>query len=154
MDRGSLSTILTRLRSIGADVVVFGGWAEELCGLRQPGFHSDVDLLYFAGGFDPIDRLLDDAPDLIEIQEKRLPHKRAYVYRGIRVELFLVSRDEQGFFTPFWGTKQYRWPSGTHGGLIEGLPVAAPAALAAYRRDHEGLKNAESRQRHRSSNSS
>ena len=141
MERGFLSAILTRLRYIGVDVVVFGGWAEELRGLRPSGSHSDVDLLYFADSFDPLDRSIDAAPDLIEIREKRLAHKRAFVYQDVRVELFLVSRDEQGFFTPFWGTKRYRWPLDTHGSLIEGLPVAAREALTAYRRDHEDLRD-------------
>ena len=139
-DRGSLRAILAGLRSIGADVVVFGGWAEELRGLRRTGPHSDVDLLHFAEDFGGIDRLLDGASDLIEIREKRFPHKRAFTYRGIRVELFLVSKDDQGFFTPFWGTKHYRWPPDIHGSVIDGLPVAASAGLTTYRRDHEGLK--------------
>jgi hypothetical protein len=142
IDLSFLRSTLTLLRSAGLDVVVFGGWAEELCGLREPGAHSDVDLLYFGDGFDPLDRLLGTVPDLAGIREKRLPHKRAFVSQGVRVELFLVSRDEQGLFTPFWGTKRYRWPRDTRGGIIDGLPVAAPSALIAYRSDYDQLMNA------------
>lgn len=117
MGLGFLSTILTRLQSVGLDVVVFGGWAEELSRLRQPGVHSDVDLLYFSDGFAPVDRLVSAAPDLSEIREKRFPHKRAFVHLGLRVELFLVSRDEQGLFTLFRGTRRYRWPVDTTASL-------------------------------------
>ena len=123
-------------------MVVFGGWAEELRGLREPGSHGDIDLLCFAEGFDRIDRLFDLAPDLVEIREKRFPHKRAFVDRGNRVELFLVSQDDQGLYSPFWGTLRYRWPRATRGSLIDGLPVAAVSALTRYRSDHDGLKNA------------
>jgi hypothetical protein len=142
MDGGFLRTVVTPLRSIGADVVVFGGWAEELRGLRDPGSHSDVDLLYFAPGFDAIDGHVVSAPDLIEIREKRFHHKRAFVQQSVRVELFLVSRDALGPFTPFWGREKYRWPLDVNGSVIDGLPVASAAALTAYRRDHEALVGA------------
>ena len=139
-DRAFLRSVVERLRSAGADVVVFGGWGEELRGICLPRQHGDVDLLYRGDGFELVDQLVVRSLDYMEIVQKRFPHKRAFTYQGVMIELFLVSRDSLGWFTPFWGTLQYRWPLDVEGGDVEGLPVAGSDALRAYRRDHEALR--------------
>lgn len=120
-------------------MAVFGGWAEELSGLIEPRAHSDVDLLLRAAGFAALDAFVAAAPDLVEIPEKRFPHKRAFEHRGVRVELFLVARDADGWPTRFWGTTCYRWPENVWGEEIDGLPVASVEAVTGFRRDHARL---------------
>ena len=73
---------------------VFGGWAEELTGLTPPRRHGDIDLLYPGHDFDRVDRFLDRAA-VDEWIGKRKPHKRAFEFEGVLVELILVQRDEQ-----------------------------------------------------------
>ena len=50
-----ISTIVNCLRAGGMDIWVFGGWAEELQGMRPPGLHTDVDLLLRAPDFGLLD---------------------------------------------------------------------------------------------------
>ncbi len=120
----------------GARIAVFGGWAEELRALRAPGPHSDIDLL--CEGFEPIDALLREDDSLIEIDLKRFAHKRAFEFRGARVELFLVEPTPSGWSTTFWGSA-YRWPDDVWGDAVQEMPVASPAALMSFRRDHDEI---------------
>jgi len=113
------------LASHGLRTWVFGGWGEELRGLGAPRAHADVDLLYPAPDFRRLDAL-----DLDWIAAKRLAHKRAFVLDGIMVDVVLVERDENG-----WYTGSFRWPPNVFasGGR---LPVASAEALTGYRASH------------------
>jgi hypothetical protein len=119
----------TLLRSRGIETWVFGGWGEELRGLIRPREHVDLDLLYPAESWDEVDALhLDWIPG------KRFGWKRAFVAEGIAVELFLVRRDEQGWYTEL-ARRVHRWPddlvaSNGH------LRVASTAALASFRHSY------------------
>src|SRR5438094_15823 len=73
-------------------VWLFGGWAEELRGLRAPCEHVDVDFLYPGRDFARVDRFLGETTDT-------RPHKRTFEVEGIAVELLLVQKDERGWFT-------------------------------------------------------
>ena len=84
----------------GFRVWLFGGWAEELRGLRPPAEHADVDLLYPAPDFRRLDEYIAAAP-VEEWKGKRRPYKRAFELDGVPVELFLVERDAGGWFTDF-----------------------------------------------------
>jgi hypothetical protein len=105
---------------------IFGGWGEELRGLCPPREHVDVDVLYPARDWSRVDAL-----SLDWIEGKRFPWKRAFRHDGTTVELFLVERDERGWFTQL-KLRRHDWPDNvfsTNGRL----PVASTAALASYR---------------------
>ena len=118
--------VVELLASRGVKVWVFGGWAEQLLGLDAPRRHVDVDLLYPADSFDHLDSL-----ELPWISGKRFPHKRAFAHDGVLVELFLVKRDDLGFYTELpRGT--HRWPRDVLSG-VHGLRVAGPDAVSGFR---------------------
>jgi hypothetical protein len=117
------------LASRGLDTWVSGGWGEELRGLILPRAHADVDLLYPASDWSEADALYLDW-----IEAKRHPWKRAFSLEGVMVELFLVQRDERGWFTQL-ARRRHDWPEnllGTNGRL----PVASTVALASYRHSY------------------
>jgi hypothetical protein len=119
----------TMLRARGIETWVFGGWGEELRGLAKPRPHMDLDLLYPAETWEAVDELhLDFVPG------KRLPWKRAFVLEGTVVELFLVQRDEQGWYTAL-KRRVHRWPENVLASNGH-LRVASTAALASYRHSY------------------
>jgi len=109
----------------GVKVWVFGGWAEQLVGLAPPRRHVDVDLLYPAQSFDALDAL--DLPWI----EKRSAHKRAFAHDGVMVEVFLMKRDDLGFYTELPGGT-FRWPRDVLSG-VHGLRVVGADSLRLYR---------------------
>lgn len=119
----------TLLRARGIETWVFGGWGEELRGLSGPRAHADLDLLYAAETWDEVDLL-----SLDWIAAKRYPWKRAFVLEGIAVELFLVQRDDQGWYTQL-ARRCHRWPENVLGSNGH-LRVASTAALASYRHSY------------------
>lgn len=123
------------LASEGVLTWIFGGWAEGLRGLRPPAEHSDVDLLYPASDFAAVDALLARRDDFKEIEMKRFAHKRAFVYEGTMVELFLVQEDAEGLYTNFNERFRFAWPNGTLA-RRGGLPVVGREALVSYRHLH------------------
>ncbi|HEY4348815.1 MAG TPA: hypothetical protein VGM80_14620 [Gaiellaceae bacterium] len=127
--------IQRRLEDEGLRTWIFGGWAEELRGLRNPGPHSDIDLLYPAGSFDLLDAVLVSAPELEQITEKRFSHKRAFVAAGTMVEVFLLRPCGNRHVTHFWGQLALEWPEHALGEL-DGARVASVSALGFYRAEH------------------
>jgi transposase len=114
------------LRSKGVETWVFGGWGEELRGLIRPRPHVDLDVLYAGESWDEVDALyLDWNP------AKRYEWKRAFILEGIQVELFLVQRDEHGWYTKL-ARRTHRWPDNVLASNGH-LRVASTAALASYR---------------------
>jgi len=126
IDLGLVLGAVDLLGSYGARTWVFGGWAEELRGLAPPREHRDIDLLYPAPRFERLDAL-----DLSWIEAKRLPHKRAFTLDGAAVELFLVQRDAEGWFTEF-ARVRHDWPPNVFAASGR-LPVASAAALTSFR---------------------
>ena len=105
-------------------VWLFGGWAEELRGLRAPCEHSDVDFLYPGRDFARVDRFLGQTDDT-------RPHKRTFEVEGIAVELLLVQKDERGWYTKLPAAR-HNWPSDVFANAGR-LPVASITALESYR---------------------
>ena len=105
-------------------VWLFGGWAEELRGLRAPCEHVDVDFLYPGRDFARVDRFLGETTDT-------RPHKRTFEVGGIAVELLLVQKDERGWFTQL-PAGRHDWPADVFANAGR-LPVASIAALEGYR---------------------
>ena len=99
-DLDFVQDVVQMLGERGVRVWVFGGWAEQLVGIAEPRRHVDVDLLYPAESFAELDAL-----DLPWLPGTRVPYKRAFAHDGVMVELFLVKRDDLGFYTEL--------PSGT-----------------------------------------
>ncbi len=103
-----LASIVDRLAEAGIEVLVFGGWAEELTGLSPPRPHRDIDLLLPAPSFAAVDRLIA-ADRSSEIRGKRFAHKRALRIGDIAVEITRVDRGAEGPVTLFWGDTPFRW---------------------------------------------
>lgn len=126
---------------------LFGGWAEELSGLRPPGPHWDIDLLYPAQSFRLLDEFLWAHDDAEEIRPKRFTHKRAFRWHGALVEVFLVCPETAGHITDFFGgIHQFLWPQDTlsYTALLPcgECPSASPAALRLYRERHGDVEQA------------
>jgi len=117
--------IVDALEAARLRVWLFGGWAEELRGLRAPCEHVDVDLLYPARDFSRVDRFI--GADEIDLR----PHKRSFELDGVPVELLLVQRDETGWYTEL-KRGRHRWPDDVFA-TAGRLPVASVAALEGYR---------------------
>jgi hypothetical protein len=143
--RRFLADTLQELAAAQIQAWVFGGWAEELQGLRPPGPHGDIDLLYPAEDFGRVDRFLQPHADLEEVPAKRFVHKRACVWRGVLIEIFLLPPTPAGFVTNFFGLYPFRWPDKTLSQaplLSIPAPVASPAALRLYREQHKAVEQA------------
>lgn len=127
--------VVEMLAEGGLRVWLFGGWAEELRGLSPPRRHRDVDLLYPAPDFDRLDAFFL-ASRLDEVGDDR-SYARAFQIEGIAVELLLVGRDTEGWFTDF-RRGRHRWPADV---FDRGAwpPVASEAALAGYRAAYASL---------------
>jgi hypothetical protein len=121
--------VQTMLRAEGVETWVFGGWGEELRGLIRPRDHVDLDLLYPGESWEDVDAL-----DLDWIDSKRLPWKRAFAQEAVAVELFLVQRDEQGWYTAL-RQRVHRWPDNVLASNGH-LRVASTAALASFRHSY------------------
>jgi hypothetical protein len=127
------------LRDGGVSVRIFGGWAEELLGLAPPRAHRDIDLLVLAGGFERVDALIAEL-GLDEVAAKRFPHKRAFVFEGVLVELLLVRGEGGRLVSDFWG-REWEWPADVCSG-DGALPVAGPQSVAAFRAQHPSRRAA------------
>ena len=136
-DLGTVRRVLQLLEESEVSCWIFGGWAEELRALCPARTHRDIDLLCRAASFSAVDEMLRTR-DLTEIEGKRFHHKRAFLFEGVMVELFLVQRAGRDFFTSFWGETRHDWPADTFEHVLD-LPVVGAQALADYRRSHDRL---------------
>jgi hypothetical protein len=135
--------VVRRLRDRGHDVWLFGGWAEELAGVRPAGPHGDIDLLLRAPNFVALDALLRGQSDFSEIEQKRFSHKRAFEFRGVRIEVLLVQPSPSARTILFDGRGMLSWPADTFAGAAQaGLPIVSLAALALYRSEHDRVVEA------------
>lgn len=146
-DLAFVLSVLSRLERAGIRPWLFGGWAEELRGLRPAGAHGDIDLLYPASSFNAVDDFLALDPAVTEIVPKRFSHKRAFEIEKVVVELILVERENGGDFTRFFsGLYRFQWPEDTFAWLASGnhprLPVVGECALRRYRQDHVAIERA------------
>lgn len=138
-----LSAIIEKLLSYGLDVCIFGGWAEELRGIRKPSSHSDIDILIRANNFCKLENVLKKYRKITEISKKRFSHKRAYSWNGMRVEFFLVKPSAKLLTSVFDGRLIITWPTDTFADSpIFGLPVASEASLKMYRQAHKNIESA------------
>jgi hypothetical protein len=106
--RKTVAQVLNLLASRDIKCDVFGGWAEEFLGIRNPGPHTDIDLVYRAECFTAIDAAIS-ALTLREVVQKRFRHKRAFIFNTTLCEIILVKSSEHGLITDFWGDVPFRW---------------------------------------------
>lgn len=139
----TVAEVVRILTGAGQDTALFGGWAEEALRVAEPRPHRDIDLLLLSDDFAAVDAAFRsrDLPE--EVVGKRFHHKRAFLFGGVLVELYLVRREGDGWITDFWGEIAYRWLRPLHApGRLGGreLRVATAENLSAFRlrfRDHE-----------------
>lgn len=138
-----VTSLVDMLSREGLDIWVFGGWGEELRGMRPPGPHSDIDLLLHAPNFDALEDALARSCHSMPIPEKRFSHKRGFEWMGVRVEVFLARPGAVATSNVFDGRHVIRWPSDTfEGEVVQDLQVVSATALAEYRRDHRHVAQA------------
>jgi hypothetical protein len=129
-DLAHVMRVVDLLEDARLRVWLFGGWAEELRGLRAPCEHTDVDVLYPGRDFSRVDKFIARAP-VGEIEGKHRDHKRAFILDGTMVELLLVQKDERGWYTEL-PRGRHDWPADVFANAGR-LPVASAAALEGYR---------------------
>jgi hypothetical protein len=127
-DLAFVMRVVDMLEDARLRVWLFGGWAEELRGLRAPCDHTEIDVLYPGRDFARVDRLVSEVGE--EIVAGRAAHKRAFLFEGAMIELMLVQKDENGWFTEL-PRRTHRWPADVFA-TAGRLPVASAAALEGY----------------------
>lgn len=73
--REKVASVTAKLRSSGIICNLFGGWAEEVLGLREPFTHGDIDMLYRGETFKELDSKLRAIPEFEEVPLKRFRHE-------------------------------------------------------------------------------
>lgn len=136
--RETLAAVLRYLRSHGLPCHVFGGWAEELLGLREPWNHRDIDLAYRGDSLAAFDAITSD---FSPVALKRFHHKRAFMYRDVLCEIFLIQNAESRPVTRYWGDLPFYWSQPLlHPHAIdicgESVTVMSSANLRLYRDQH------------------
>ena len=141
-----LAEVVQTLADAQVKTWLFGGWAEELSGLCLPRAHHDIDLLYPAQSFERLDGFLRAQSSAKEVEAKRFPHKRAFEWSGVLVEVFLVRPEAERLVTDFFGTFRFVWPQDT---LLSSVMLprgewrcASAAALRQYRARHGEVEQA------------
>ena len=129
-DLAFVMRVVDQLEDARLRVWVFGGWAEELRGLRVPCEHTDVDLLYPGRDFTRVDAFIARS-GVDERRGKPKQHKRGFELEGIAVELLLVQKDEAGWYSDL-PAGRHNWPVDVFA-TAGSLPVASAAALESYR---------------------
>jgi len=137
--RETLAAVLGLLRQFGLPCDIFGGWAEELLGLREPWHHADIDLVYRGDNLTAFDRI---GSEFSPVPAKRFHHKRAFLFRGTLCEIILVREADVAPFTLFWGDVPFLWDQPLlHRDVLDlcGEPatVISAANLQMYRRRHK-----------------
>lgn len=140
-DKNFLKEIYTLLVSEGIEVWVFGGWAEELQNIIKPRSHNDVDLLYLGKDFSYIDDFIKKYSLQII---KNYTHKRAFLYKNVVIEIFLVNKREDTFITNFnlsGNNYEHIWPIDIFSSnKIFDLNVVSIYGLHNYRENHASIR--------------
>ena len=125
-----LQEVVDSLCKEGFNVLVFGGWAEELLDLAEPRAHSDIDLLVLDADIEMLDKYVSLRG---EILEKHFSHKRAFEAQHVLVEMFLVDSGRQPTTTTFWDHFRWEWPTDMRPVRVKGLAVASVDAVRSFR---------------------
>lgn len=139
--REKVAAVVARLRGSGIVCDLFGGWAEEVLGLREPSAHGDIDMVYRSETFKERDSKLREIPEFEEVPLKRFRHKGAFRFYGTPCEITLV-QEREGPFTLFWGDVPFRWDTPLLYGVSvevgwEPISVVSANNLKRYRDLHK-----------------
>lgn len=106
----TLAAALKLLNDSGVECDVFGGWAEEVLGLREPWQHGDIDLVYQGADFAQVDKAIRHQHETFsEVAGKRFRHKRAFIFRETLCEIILIQDSDITPTTYYWGDVPFRW---------------------------------------------
>lgn len=136
--RETLATVLKIFRESGLPCDIFGGWAEELLGLRAPWHHADIDLTYRGDSL----AALDAIGGIFEpVAAKRFRHKRAFLFEGTLCEIILVREADTRPLTLYWGDVPFHWEQPfLHSDTVnlggEPVTIVSAANLERHRRLH------------------
>lgn len=134
----TLAAVLGQLRASGLPCDVFGGWAEELLGIRSAWQHKDIDLIYRGDSFAAFDKINDD---FRPVPLKRFRHKRAFMFHTTLCEIILVHDADTRPVTMYWGDVPFHWDQPLlQDGVVklcdEPVSIVSAANLAKHRRLH------------------
>ncbi len=136
-----LKEVYELLETADIPVWIFGGWAEELQGIIESRPHKDIDLLYVGKDFEIVD-------DFLELNQcdirKKFPHKRAFLYHGVLIEIFLVTKEGDRYITNFFNTYKHQWPISTFDEYTKEFRVCSIETLHDYRAKHVFVEQARS----------
>lgn len=124
--------LIGRLEKTGIYVLLGGGWAEEILGIQEPRTHGDIDLYLPADSFSDLDNFIEEN-ELKLFKNK--PHKRAFTYNDVPVEVILIKSDDDGYFTKYEkhsdviASKVIRWPKNLSITSSEGIKCLSVEAL-------------------------
>jgi len=140
--RETLAAALGSFRKAGLPCDLFGGWAEELLGLRPPWQHADIDLVYRGDSLAAFDAI---GGEFSPVPAKRFRHKRAFLFHGTLCEIILVREADAAPVTMFWGDVPFPWdrPLLHHEPLNicgEQAAIVSAANLEKYRRLHKQMQ--------------
>jgi hypothetical protein len=125
--------VIIDLQNAGFQVLLIGGWAEELQGLADRRPHEDVDVVLLDPNADALDSFVAQRDEVVE---KRLSQKRAYRVNGVLVELFVARSTDSGYKTVWWDRIRLSWDADMSCTIIEELPVASIGALTKFRESY------------------
>lgn len=129
-DLSLVRTVISDLEKIEFQVMLIGGWAEELQGIGRARPHGDIDLVLL----DPVlEEVYAFVSDRHEVVQKRLSQKRAYLAHGVLVELFLAHWNGVSYQTTWWGKLRWSWDADMRPCIIAGIPVASRSVLRRFR---------------------
>lgn len=140
--KSKLLEIVTRLENEGLKIVIFGGWAAELQKIEKVRPHSDIDLLILDKDFNRLVGFINRNEWEIV---KSYSHKKAFMFDGIMVEVFLVRIDDNEFTTEFTGEEKsviFHWPDQlfTERAIRDvSLKLATKDTMAKYRKSHKRI---------------
>lgn len=136
-----VKAVMTDLTSAGLNVLLSGGWAEELQGLVPPRPHKDIDLVCLDSGFSGVDQFIQNR-GYPEIQAKHFSHKRAFMVDDVMVEIILIQSGPAGYYSTYWDRITMRWPADLQAKTSpDGVSCLSPAALRFYHESYETIRH-------------
>lgn len=131
--------VIDDLKTNDINVLLGGGWAEELLGIKEPREHGDIDLYYPASDFTKLERYISKN-NLKQFKDK--PHKKAFYYKDVPVEVILIQSDSKGHFSHYQNPEQkvkskvIRWPADLKTTSKTDIPCLSIEVLQFKRKIH------------------
>lgn len=136
--RQTLAAAMGSLRRQGFACDVFGGWAEEILGLREPGPHGDIDLAFRGADLSVFDTI---GYDFTPVPAKRFAHKRAFLFRQVLCEIILVRDAGCHPVTHYWGDVPFFWRKPLLHPVPVGIESETATVISAENLHHHRLRH-------------